>query len=294
MSYFYYLLLIFFFTVITIILFYNSYLDNKYYNEGIEIINKLSNVKKRDEIFNSIKKYYINLERSKDRLESIEKEFKDYEIGNYERIEACDGRDLSSTRKGKFKELEFENIKDNTVTKAELATTCSHLKAIKKAYDDGEEMAIIMEDDMNFTLMPHWKKSLREILDNIPEDLELLQLVSGTGNQKLNKLLQRDFYKNLEEQKIIKRKNKRHAFCCYLILKKGMEKIINKNFEGKKIILNQKETIADSQLILGFLNSYYLNQNLFLLDSFKLNTTIHTDNRNNYYETLQTLKLYNY
>ena len=146
---------------LSILLFYNynNYLNNKYFNEGIEIINKLNSVKKRDETFNYIKKYYINLERSKDRLESIEKEFKDYEIGNYERIEACDGKDLNSTKKGKFGELEFENIKDKKATKGELATTCSHLKSIKKAYDDGEEMAIIMEDDMNFTLMPYWKKA---------------------------------------------------------------------------------------------------------------------------------------
>ena len=280
---------------LSILLFYNynNYLNNKYYNEGIEIINKLNSVKKRDETFNYIKKYYINLERSKDRLESIEKEFKDYEIGNYERIEACDGKDLNSTKKGKFGELEFENIKDKKATKGELATTCSHLKSIKKAYDDGEEMAIIMEDDMNFTLMPYWKKSLGEILDNIPEDLELLQLTHGKCGYLFLNILKPDFKKYYKEQKI-KLRNRKETFCMgsYLITRLGMKKIVDKFFVKNKIILNNDKDIRIDIGVLNLIKTYYLTEPLFLLDSFKSKTTIHDSDRNNYYESLEILKSY--
>lgn len=288
------------FIIITIILLlillfynYNSYLNNKYYNEGIEIINKLNNVKKRDETFNSIKKYYINLERSKDRLESIEKEFRDYEIGNYERIEACDGKYLSSIKKGKFKELEFENIKDKKVTKSELATTCSHLKAIKKSYDDGEEMAIIMEDDMNFTLMPHWKKSLGEILENIPTDLELLQLTHGKYGYLFLNILKPDFKKYYKEQKI-KLRNRKETFCMgsYLITRLGMKKIIDKFFVKNKIILNNDKDIRIDIGILDLIKTYYLTEPLFLLDNFKSKTTVKNIDRHSYYESLEILKSY--
>lgn len=272
---------------------YNNYLNNKYYNEGIEIINKLNSVKKRDETFNYIKKYYINLERSKDRLESIEKEFKDYEIGNYERIEACDGKNLNSTKKGKFGELEFENIKDKKATKGELACTCSHLKAIKKAYDDGEEMAIIMEDDITFTLMPYWKKSLGEILDNIPEDLELLQLTHGKCGYLFLNILKPDIKKYYKEQKI-KLRNRKETFCTgsYLITRLGMKKIVDKFFVKNKIILNSyKDIKADAGILYSF-KTYYLTSPLFLLDNFKNETTIKNIDRHNYYESLEILKSY--
>ena len=48
---------------------YLSYLDNKHYQEGKKLISKFREVKKKDETFNSIKKYYINLDRSTDRKE---------------------------------------------------------------------------------------------------------------------------------------------------------------------------------------------------------------------------------
>ena len=88
------ILIILFTVLILLFLFYkyDKYLNNEYYTEGKEIIEKLREKKSKDETFDSIKKYYINLERSKCRLESIENEFQSYEIGNYERVEACDGK----------------------------------------------------------------------------------------------------------------------------------------------------------------------------------------------------------
>ena len=201
-------------------------------------------------------------------------------------------KNLESTKEGKFKDLEFENIKDTKATKPEIATTCSHLKAIKKAYDDGEEIAIIMEDDIIFSLVPYWKKSLGEILDSVPENLEILQLVKGLNRNPLNFYLQSDLSTNIKDQKIIKRKKTWYTGC-YLILRKGMKKIIDKFFKNNKIFFNEKNIVADTELIYGFLNSYYLEQNLFPLDSFSFSTTIQKSNKNLYYETLQTLKFYN-
>ena len=289
-----YLLIFIVFIIFLILIYnkYNKYLNDKYYNEGIEIINKLNQKKEKDKTFDSVKKYYINLERSKDRLKNIENEFKIYGIENYERIEAFDGKALKSTRKGKFKDLEFENTKDKKCSKTHLAVTCSHLKAIKKSYDDGEKMAIIMEDDMNFILMPYWEKSMGEILESAPDDLEVLQLVSTKHPLGRTFLLQKDLSKKIRKQKIIKRRNNTWSAGCYLILRKGIEKIMERYYKEGKIFLNQKNIVYDMDIIFSYLNCYYLEQNLFLIDSFNLNSTIDNYTGMFVYETLQTLKFY--
>jgi len=287
------------FIIITVILLsillfynYNSYLNKKYYSEGVEIIEKLRQRKSKDETFNSIKKYYINLDRSIERKESVEKEFELYKIGNFERVEACDGKKIDSTKKGSFGDLEFENINDKKISKNAISCTCSHLKAIKKAYDDMEELAIIMEDDIKFTPMPYWENKLSEIIENLPEDLEILQLTKGVYISGLNDFIKVKFQEIPKNQEI-KFRNKKETYCCgcYLIRRNGMKKIIDNFFIDDKIVLNLKNVKIDIG-ILDYMKTYYLEHNLFLLDGFEQNSTI-SNNDPNYYEDLKMLKFYN-
>ena len=85
--------------------------------------------------------YYLNLDDQPERREYMEDQFKYWEIDNYERISAYDGRDddLGHIIKGTYPDM---------MTSGEIGCTTSHLKALKHWLETSDSpYAIIMEDD---------------------------------------------------------------------------------------------------------------------------------------------------
>lgn len=227
-----------------------------------------------DEKFISIPKYYINLDRSIERRQKLEKEFKKYNINNYTRIKAFDKKDIKTYRRGELEGTTYVN--DYYAENHEVAITMSHLKAIKTAYDNGDKEALIFEDDVSLQLYPTWKKSFSSIIKSLPGDAEILQLVSNT---KIGNL---DF-------ELTKRPNDVSTHGCagaYLINKKGMEKIIYNFFlEDGTIIFKRSLDLPNIRIDFGvfnFMNIYTINCNLFLMYNF--------ENKQNTYQRSQILR----
>eukprot|EP00656_Telonema_subtile_P040666 TRINITY_DN45753_c0_g1_i3.p1 TRINITY_DN45753_c0_g1~~TRINITY_DN45753_c0_g1_i3.p1 ORF type:complete len:223 (-),score=30.35 TRINITY_DN45753_c0_g1_i3:149-817(-) len=63
-----------------------------------------------------------------------------------------------------------------TLSRSELACTASHVAAIEQAWEDGHEMALIMEDDMDATPCAQLLPELEAVLRALPGDWEILQL----------------------------------------------------------------------------------------------------------------------
>ena len=145
--------------------------------------------------------YYINLDRNMGRKEYMENQFKKYGVINYHRISAVDGREMKNGGK-----VNYISTAKNT-NDAEIATTISHMKAIQKAYDDGHEYALILEDDVSLSIIPYMKKSLLEIINDLPKDWSILVL-SSTCN----------FSQDVSRKKC-------YSAEAYLINRKGMENI---------------------------------------------------------------------
>jgi len=121
-----------------------------------------------------LKFYYINLKRSVDRNENILRQFNEYGVTNYTRIDAYD-------KPGPFK---FQWI----MSEKEKACTSSHLKAIRQFYDDGFEYGIIVEDDVNFDYVPHQKIRLIDLIHY--RDFDIIQLAySGFQYRVKEKLM---------------------------------------------------------------------------------------------------------
>ena len=201
--------------------------------DALFMINKLREKKTHDKTFENIKKFYINLDRNQERREAIEREFELYGMKNYERVSACDSKMVTSTYEGDFGDVKYINKLDERKehkyrNDIEIAISCSHLKTIKKAYDENLEYAIIMEDDIHFTLMPYWEIEFNEILKTLPTDCDILLLT--THNVLTTK--SKDFF-------VSRKKEFFTCAVCYLVTSKGMRSVVNKFFKNNDIYISE-------------------------------------------------------
>jgi glycosyltransferase involved in cell wall biosynthesis len=114
--------------------------------------------------------YCINLDGQPERWDYMERQFKHWEIENYTRISAYDGRDddLSDILTGRYPEM---------VTSGEIGCVTSHLKAIKHWYETSDTpYAIIMEDDCNIDVAKFWNFTWKEFISRVPYSWDVIQL----------------------------------------------------------------------------------------------------------------------
>jgi len=236
------------------------------YREKIEILRERKRI---DEYFRKFPIYYINLERSKDRNENFIKEMKDYGMYNYQRINAVDGKEIKIHEHGEINGITYKANPNRT--KIQLAVTLSHITAIIRGNEDGHENFMIMEDDAELTLVPYWKKSLNDIINEIPKDCDILLL----SNHRFMK------EKRLELVKIKQSRDLNGV--CYIVTKRGMLKIMNRirpsptkdppTSEVTIDLTSFPNNVFDG----GFLSSfdvYTYNVTHFLLENFKYNSTV--------------------
>ena len=114
--------------------------------------------------------YCINLDGQPERWHYMEDQFRYWELTDYERISAYDGRedDLSDIIKGKY---------PDTMSSGEIGCVTSHLNAIKHFLDTSDApYAIMMEDDCDISTVFHWGFTWKDFYAKIPYDYDVLQL----------------------------------------------------------------------------------------------------------------------
>jgi GR25 family glycosyltransferase involved in LPS biosynthesis len=178
--------------------------------------------------------YWINLNRSKDRYKDMTNMFKDEIFSNIPnmRIKAFDGKN------------DPQSVHDNLVIQERLvkkdtiyACLLSHLNAIKTFNSSNYDIALIMEDDVNLEFKKYWKKTVREIMNNAPNDWEIIMLSYTLGpghvfNDWKNAV---DYTDDLTSSTV-----------SYIINKKGSSKIINRTYIDNKYVLDPKIPSHDS------------------------------------------------
>ena len=92
---------------------------------------------------------YINLDRSKERKIRMEEQFKRYNIKNYKRVPAFDGRKLFSDSSLRAKTVELP--KDMKQSSGEIGCSLSHLRAAEMALEIDAPYVLVMEDDIHLT-----------------------------------------------------------------------------------------------------------------------------------------------
>jgi glycosyltransferase involved in cell wall biosynthesis len=158
--------------------------------------------------------YYLNLDGQPERRQYMEEQFKYWEIENYTRISAYDGRndDLSDIISGRYPEM---------MTSGEIGCVTSHLKAIKHWMETSDSpYAIIMEDDCNLDLVRYWNFTWQDFYSQIPYDYDVVQIaIICTGD--LHVTLHRRFVNDF-------------STACYLITRHHAEKLLKHHVRKEK------------------------------------------------------------
>ena len=119
--------------------------------------------------------YWINLDRSPDRRESMEELFNDSAFDNIQttRFRAVDYKDRDVYKHFNLNEVGIRN------NRPEYACFLSHLESIRTFANSNlpdSAVALIMEDDATLEYKPYWKKSISDVIKSAPSDWQIITL----------------------------------------------------------------------------------------------------------------------
>ena len=198
--------------------------------------------------------YCINLDGQPERWQYMKNQFDYWEVKDYTRISAYDGRedDLSDIIKGKYPE---------NMSSGEVGCTTSHLKAMKHYLETSDSpYAIMMEDDCSLDLVKFWNFKWSDLYAYLPYDYDVVQLAiicTGDIHVRLHKRFVNDF-----------------STACYIISRYHAEKLVRLHCRGDKYKLDQgvkPRPVADD-LIYNSGNSFAIP---LLVYKFELGSSIH-------------------
>lgn len=216
-----------------------------------------------------MKHYWINIDSRTDRKEYIEKVFKDFNITN-ERI--------SAVTPDKLDNFNIKYYDNKARMLSEYACILSHIKAIKKGYEDGDEYFCITEDDFILQNPINFDKIFQYIKNTEHENNEKIEILQFHINQ-VNNIAK--LYNNLINtgKFIIKRTLPEYeeawGATYYLMSREGAKKILdtiileNDTFDLKKY---NKICVADD-IIFNIANTYMLSYPI-IIANIKLESSI--------------------
>lgn len=199
--------------------------------------------------------YYLNLDGQPERRKNIEDQFDYWQIQNYERISAYDGRDddLSHILLGRYPEI----------SSGEVGCVTSHLKGMKHWLETSDtDHAIFCEDDLDLETVKYWPFTWKEFYSYIPYDWDVVQLAVINPRKLLGNLHPRlvdDF-----------------STAAYMINRRYAEKLMSLHVRGDKYKLDngvRPRAVADD-LIYNAGKTYAIPVFLYKLD---LGSTIHPE-----------------
>ena len=156
--------------------------------------------------------YCINLDGQPERWDYMERQFKYWELTNYQRVSAYDGRedDLSDIIKGRYPDM---------MTSGEIGCVTSHLKAMKHFLDNSDApYAVMMEDDCDLDLVRYWNFTWADLVAHFPYDWDVIQMAiicTGDLHVRLHKRFVNDF-----------------STACYVITRDHAEKLVRLHCRG--------------------------------------------------------------
>ena len=201
--------------------------------------------------------YYINLDDQPDRAKYMEDQFKYWEIENYTRISAHDGRgdrDLGDILKGRY---------PDNMSSGEVGCVTSHLKALKhwlENTDEKENHLLIKEDYCDLEVVKHWPFSWKDFYSKVPYDFDVIQLAIINPAQ-VHLQFHRRFVNDF-------------STACYMITRHYAKKLVDLHCRGDKYKLDQgsKPRAVADDLIYNSGNTFAIPLFLYKIE---LGSSIH-------------------
>ena len=200
--------------------------------------------------------YYLNLDEEPERDAYMKAQLKYWDIENYTRISAYDGRgdrDLGHILKGRY---------PDGMSSGEVGCTTSHLKAMKEFLKTDEPCALIMEDDCDISTVTHWPFEWRDFFCKIPYDYDVIQLVV-INPASIHLQMHRRFINDF-------------STACYLITRRHAQKLMELHVRGDKYKIDngvKPRAVADD-LIYNSGNTFAIPLFLFRI---QLGSSIHAE-----------------
>ena len=200
--------------------------------------------------------YCINLDGQTERWQYMEDQFKYWEIEDYTRISAYDGRedDLSNIIRGRYPDM---------MSSSEIGCTTSHLKAIKHWYETSDTpYAIMMEDDCNLDTVKYWNFTWKDFISKAPYAWDVIQIAiisTGDIHVSIHTRFVNDF-----------------STACYVITRHHAEKLLKLHVRGDKYKLDngvKPRPVADDLVY----NSGLTFAIPLLLYKIEMGSSIHPD-----------------
>ena len=206
--------------------------------------------------------YVINLDDKPERWKFMEDQFKYWQVENYQRISAYDGRgdnDLGEILKGRY---------PDQMTSGEVGCVTSHLKALKMFLETDEPCLLMMEDDCDISNVFHWGFTWKDFYSKIPYDYDVVQLAiinPASITVQLHKRYVNDF-----------------STACYLITRRHAQKLVDLHCRGDKYKLDQgmKPRAVADDLIYNSGNTFAIP---LLVYRYELGSSIHPNHIDAYH-----------
>lgn len=222
-------------TIFNLIIYY--ILGYKYYFDKKEIN------KDKLELIDIDKAYYINLNDSLKRNKNMIEILDNFKI-NYERYEGLNGKKINNIKNEYFILSESEKLDNLNNTNSEYAVLYSHLNLLDKInkIDIDDKYILILEDDLCLDFNNYWKKSLKNIIKEAPNDWEIIML----GYFTLNTIFEKDY----------RLWNNDWSALSYIIKKEKLNKIKENKIENK-YKLYEDVNVADNYIFRLFKTYLY-------------------------------------
>ena len=181
----------------------------------------------------------INLESRPDRKDYIAKLFAEAAISDYKFFKAIRGEDVTSGV--------------HEMSPGEIGCSMSHLTVLKNWLESEStgELLVVVEDDISFDAVKHWRWTWQEVLDTISFKFEILHLSAPTLH-----------IERPSEFKIkrIEPEDNAHITTCYAITKEGAQKVVDKYMLNGELRfdVDNADNIADHDLLYKSVDFAYM------------------------------------
>jgi GR25 family glycosyltransferase involved in LPS biosynthesis len=230
-------------------------LSYNFINNNLQIYNKPYSIINNIDII-----YWLNLEKSTQRMKNMVKILNNFNINNI-KINAVDGNLVDNIHTKYF--YTTDDIYPKYSNK-EYAILLSHLNTIEiysKLSNLNYGVSLICEDDLSLDFINYWNKDLRTIIEEAPEDWDIIMLGY--------------FSLNLNRNNNYEKWNNEWSALSYLINHKSSQKINNLK-KNDKWLCNHNDLMVSDNYIFSKFNTYVYKYPYFTFPNNN-DSTFHED-----------------